>query len=364
MPTSLRRSRRPSLDSGAHPQTTDRPAARAGPRRTGAPAVAPLVSVIVPCYNASTLVGDALASILAQAWTEFEVIVVDDGSEDSEALERLLAPHGSRFRYLRQPNSGPSAARNLGIREARGELVAFLDSDDLWEPEFLAAQVEVLAADPGLSMTYCDTRLAGESARAGTRLSRLVPEPSRVTVENLLLRRCIIHPSTVVARRAALQDAGLFDEGIWHSEDLDLWVRLLGRGGRVRYVPRVLARRHGGGRRLTSDVERLITSQLEISRRMLAGGPGRDADLRPALERNVARCEARLRALAGVRHLFAGETTRAVQLLADANLTLRDWRLTAAVLGLRLFPRPARAFCLRYLLRQRLHPSAPGGPRS
>src|SRR5574340_444159 len=109
------------------------------------------VSVIIPTYNRAALVPEAVASVLGQTWREFEVLVVDDGSTDGTLA--ALAPYAGQIRFLRRESrGGVSAARNTGIAAARGEWLAFLDSDDLWRPEKLARQMAYLLARPGLCL--------------------------------------------------------------------------------------------------------------------------------------------------------------------------------------------------------------------
>src|SRR2546422_4249577 len=100
----------------------------------------PLVSVIVPAYRAAPYIAETLDSILAQTFSGYEIIVVNDGSPDTEELERALAPYYDRINYIVQENRGQAGARNTGIRHSRGVFVAFLDQDDQWEPEFLSVQ--------------------------------------------------------------------------------------------------------------------------------------------------------------------------------------------------------------------------------
>src|SRR5947209_18801381 len=103
---------------------------------------APAVSVIIPAYNAAQYIGEALDSVFAQTFTDYEVIVVNDDSPDTAELERALAPYRERVVYIKQENRGPGGARNTAILKARGECVALLDSDDVWLPTFLAEQME------------------------------------------------------------------------------------------------------------------------------------------------------------------------------------------------------------------------------
>src|ERR1044071_9453875 len=101
----------------------------------------PLVSVIVPAYDVAEFIAEALDSVLAQTFDDYEIIVINDGSPDTKDLERALAPYLSRIVYIKQENRGVSAARNTGIKAARGSLIAFLDADDTWLPNYLEVQV-------------------------------------------------------------------------------------------------------------------------------------------------------------------------------------------------------------------------------
>lgn len=125
-----------------------------------------MVSVIIPTYKA-THIGDTLESVFAQTFRDYEVIVVNDGSPETMQLERALLKHENRIHYLKQNNRGVSAARNTGIRSARGEFLAFLDSDDIWLPEFLTEQLKFFAAHPSLDMACADCVYFGNTDLAG-----------------------------------------------------------------------------------------------------------------------------------------------------------------------------------------------------
>src|SRR5215467_1463918 len=120
--------------------------ARVAVETRAAQARAPSVSVIIPAYNTARYIGEALDSVFGQTYRDFEVIVINDGSPDTEALEAVLRPYLDRIVYLKQENRGPAAARNLGIHQARGEYIAFLDSDDCWVEEYLARQMSMFDA--------------------------------------------------------------------------------------------------------------------------------------------------------------------------------------------------------------------------
>ena len=127
-------------------------------------AKAPTVSVIIPAYRASADIADALASVFAQTFVSYEVIVIDDGSPDAVDLKAAMEPYRSRLYCIEQPNRGPGAARNAGIRASRGKLIAFLDADDRWAPQFLARQIAFLEGTESCAMVYCDALLSGETA--------------------------------------------------------------------------------------------------------------------------------------------------------------------------------------------------------
>ena len=126
----------------------------------------PSVSVVIPAYNTAPYIGETLSSVLAQTYTDFEVIVVNDGSPDTVELEVALAPFRDRIQYIVQENGGLSAARNRGIAAGRGEFVALLDSDDVWEPDYLEYQLAVLERD-GLDIVYSNATTFGDPLRAG-----------------------------------------------------------------------------------------------------------------------------------------------------------------------------------------------------
>src|SRR5258705_13769750 len=113
-----------------------------------APAEDTLVSVVIPAFNVGDFIAQALDSVLAQKYRHFEIVVVNDGSPDTPVLEAALAPYRDRITYISQENAGPSAARNAGVERCRGDLIAFLDGDDIWLPDCLTEQVARANADP------------------------------------------------------------------------------------------------------------------------------------------------------------------------------------------------------------------------
>ena len=243
---------------------------RVGDRDPGGAARDPKVSVVIPAYNTARFLPEAIESVLGQTFTSYEVIVIDDGSTD--ATVSIARSFGERVRCLRQENQGPSAARNHGIAAARGEFVAFLDSDDRWEPEMLAEQLAAFAADPeaGLVFTNC-INTDGEVLLPVDCSAQRTAHSGRVF--HHLLRENFVITSTVMVRRACLAATGGFDPALRVSEDFDLWVRIA-RLFPLRFVPRSLARYriHDGG--AFSDLDQRLRARRYIFEKLAAiSGP-------------------------------------------------------------------------------------------
>jgi glycosyltransferase involved in cell wall biosynthesis len=199
------------------------------------------VSVIIPTYNRAALVLEAVDSVLAQTWTDFEVLVVDDGSTDDTAA--ALAPLAGRVTLLRRENrGGVSAARNTGIKAARGEWLAFIDSDDLWLPEKLARQMAYLAQHPACLISQTEETWVRRGVKVNQPLSHR-KIGGRIFYQSL--ERCMVSPSAVILHRRLLAKHGGFDEDLSAAEDYDLWLRLSWRY-EVGLAPEPLIIKRGG----------------------------------------------------------------------------------------------------------------------
>src|SRR5882757_10706658 len=126
---------------------------------------APKVSVIIPSYKTATLIARCLDTVMAQTFQDFEAIVVNDGSPDTPELEKVLQPYMERIVYIVQPNKRAAGARNTAIQRARGEFLAFLDSDDTWLPDHLASQMQLVDVDPSLDLVYSNALMVGDPGR-------------------------------------------------------------------------------------------------------------------------------------------------------------------------------------------------------
>lgn len=189
----------------------------------------PRVSVIIPAYNQASYLGETIESVLAQTFGDYEIIVVDDGSTDDSG--RVARGYGAAVRLVSQENQGLAGARNSGIRHAQGMLVALLDSDDQWLPQYLEQMVRLADENPGASVFYCAVTYVDAQGRD------LPQQPDAVVLPPAemyaaLLRSNFLVPSTILMRRTAAVDAGLFDPQFRRLQDWELWLRMLGQGRR------------------------------------------------------------------------------------------------------------------------------------
>jgi glycosyltransferase involved in cell wall biosynthesis len=201
----------------------------------------PKVSVIIPAYNRLPMLKEAVDSVLAQDFEDFELIVVDDGSTDGTADE--MKRYGGRVRLLRHPeNRGVSAARNRGILNAKGKYIAFLDSDDLWVKGKLKIQVAFLEDNPHYPICYTDEIWI----RRGKRVN---PKNKHAKYSGWIFEKClplcIISPSSAMMRKTLFSKVGLFDEALPVCEDYDLWLRISARFP-IFFIKRKLIVKRGG----------------------------------------------------------------------------------------------------------------------
>lgn len=182
---------------------------------------------MIPAYNYAHFLSDAIDSALAQTFSKVEIIVVDDGSTDN--TPEVAAKYGDRIRYIRKPNGGLPAARNTGIKAATYPLIGFLDADDQWKPEFLARAVEVFTrGEEAYGLVASQATYVDEHGQPFELKSLVWHVHGRLDHRDILLKTRF-SPSAVVARKSALEEAGLFDETLRSSEDRDMWIRTAAR---------------------------------------------------------------------------------------------------------------------------------------
>ena len=306
----------------------------------------PAVSVVIPVYL-SRYLRAAIDSVLAQTFGDFEIIVVDDGSPDPLEVEGWPAVDRDQLHYLRQENQGPAAARNTGIRAARGRFVAFLDADDTWEPTYLEEQIATLTRDGGFDLVYCNALMIGQSEADRRRLMESRPSRGLVTCTSLLREEFPVFLSGVVARREQILEAGLFDERFVHGEDFDLWLRMLKTGARMGFQPRVLLNRrlHSGSLSydaLTHSEKGLVVLEKFRGRADLTGAE------RAAVEWRTKSLQGEVELERAKQAVARGEFEAAARALKDANEFYRSWKLRIVRVLLRLWPTLiARAYDIR-----------------
>ena len=199
-----------------------------------------MISVIIPTYNRAHLLPRALDSILSQSCLPNEIIVVDDGSTDDTSV--LVTSVYPEIVFIQQSNTGVSCARNVGIKRASGDWIAFLDSDDEWFPEKLEVQMNALYKNPELKICHTNEIWI----RNGTRVN---PKKKHEKFGGWIFQKCLplccISPSSVIIHKSIFDEAGLFDDSLLVCEDYDLWLRITARNP-VLYIEKPLLRKYGG----------------------------------------------------------------------------------------------------------------------
>jgi glycosyltransferase involved in cell wall biosynthesis len=312
----------------------------------------PQVSVIIPAYKAAGHIANALKSVLAQTFFDYEVIVINDGSPDTLQLLEVLRPFRDKIRYLEQPNQGPSAARNTGIQAARGTYLAFLDSDDYWWPPYLAEQVRLLEGPPARDLIYSNAQRVGPLAGHWPTCMDASPSHGPVNFSSLVREQCTVLTSFTVARRQAVLDAGSFDPAFRRSEDFDLWLRMAHRGARMDYQRTVLGTHALSEEGLSGDRNALREAQIAVYRKALAG-MNLSAEDSALIQGQVERCEALMQLDDGKHHLVSRRYREAIVAISQANLFYRRLSLRLMLVLMRFVPGAVRQLYLM-LLRTKL----------
>ena len=185
----------------------------------------PKVSVVIPAYNAMTYLPETVESVLRQTFTDFEVLIIDDGSSD-DVVQWASGLVNPRVRLISQKNQGVSVARSTGIAHAQGEYVAFLDGDDLWEPTKLEKQVRCFLENPKVGLVH--TWLAGIDQYSKS-TGRVIGSQIEGDVWQRIIERNMVACSSAMVRRCCFETVGVFDRNLRFAEDWDMWIRLAAR---------------------------------------------------------------------------------------------------------------------------------------
>jgi glycosyltransferase involved in cell wall biosynthesis len=287
---------------------------------------APLISVVMPTYNRADLVGQAIDSVRHQDFHDWELIVVDDGSTDD--TPEILSAYGQsgQIHCIRQENSGQSAARNCGLHHAKGEWVAFLDSDNCWLPHKLSTQVNALKTLPDVDVLYGDIELIDEEGRF------VSAQPQRQRYSGVIWRQLLndncVNFNTSVVRREKIEAVGGFDERLRRGEDYDLWLRLSTIAS-FHYLPGVVAQYRVAGARVSDDYSGVFKNNLASVERFFESNPdllstSEAGCVRAGLYRKLARsCAAD-----GLTQKAITAALTAIRFCPDA----KAWRTLAAVI--------------------------------
>lgn len=228
----------------------------------------PLVSVIIPNYNHARFLSDAIRSVLEQGYRNVETIVVDDGSTDDSRA--VAGQFGDRIRYIYQENAGLSAARNTGIRAARGSLIGVLDADDMYEPIFLDTLVNALNSNPNADGAYCGYQFVDEGNNLLSQIENRTVSSDEL--HSALLDGNFFVPESVFLRRYVYDDVGSFDETLRACEDWDVWLRVTKRF-QIIHVPEILTRHRVLAGSMSTDPLRMLTARLAVLKKHVGDEP-------------------------------------------------------------------------------------------
>jgi len=298
----------------------------------------PKVSVIIPAYNIAPYITESLSSVFSQTYKDYEVIIVNDGSTDTEQLEKELAPFFDKIIYAEQPNAGASTARNTAISFSRGEILAFLDGDDVWLPQFLESQIDFLQKRK-LEMAYCDAEIFGEDLFEGRSFMMDSPSNGKVTAESLITGECNVITSGTILKKELIEKFGNFDVEIPRAQDFDLWFRLAKCGARIGYQHKILLKYRVRPDNLSGSSikrsERNVTA-LEIIKKYDFNEREKEV-----WEKQMAFCKAELELEKGKFCLVNGEFSEAQKHITEANKFFRKPKLAAINLLIRISPKMA-----------------------
>lgn len=242
-----------------------------------------LVSVIIPNYNHAHYVGVAIQSVLAQEYRPVEIIVVDDGSTDDSRA--VITQFGDQVRAIWQENRGLSAARNTGLRAARGEFIAVLDADDLYEPDFISTLVPLLEADVEAGAVYCGYQFVDQFNQPLPQVERR-PLPADEVYTALTASNFLV-PESILVRRTCYETVGGFDEALRACEDWDMWLAISRRYKTIG-TTRVLTRHRILAGSMSTDPARMFKNRMAVIAKHFGPEPTAAADWTDALRRVYA----------------------------------------------------------------------------
>ena len=290
----------------------------------------PACSVIVPAYKTTEYIAETMDSIFAQTFQDFEIVVANDGCPDTENLERVLAPYMSRIVYVKQANGGLGAARNLAIRASSAPVLAMLDSDDIWKPEYLETQMAVLAANPKVDMACCDAEFFGDGQDSGRLFSEVCPSEGEINFQNIVTEKVHVFVS-VTGRKSAFEKAGLFFQlrELHGSEDYAMWSRVALHGSIFHYTNKPLVRYRRRATSISASDLGMVNSAMNAMKAIRSTEASLTAEQKQILDDKIQHYIGKRALFEGKRDLQAGnyESAKTNLMLAtrhyDSSLRLR-----------------------------------------
>ncbi len=302
----------------------------------------PKISVVIPAYNTADYICETLESVIAQKFREHEIIVVNDGSPDTDRFERAIRNNLEDIIYIKQRNAGAGVARNTAIENARGDIIAFLDGDDVWLPDFLASQYVFMERN-GYDMVYCDAFLFGMQSAYRRTFMETAPSDGEANFESILDMRCSVITSGTMARKQAIVDAGMFETERVRAHDFHLWLRMAKNGSKIGFQRKQLVKYRVHLDSLSGDsvsrVEREIDAYERVNRTIEL-----TENQRAMAERRIAGLEADLAVEQGKSFLLRGDFREATIAFRVANRHRRSLKLTLISTLTRIAPRTLLRF--------------------
>lgn len=302
----------------------------------------PRISIVIPAYNVADHICETLDSVKAQKFREYEIIVVNDGSPDTDKLERAIKMRLDDIVYIKQRNAGAAVARNTGIEHARGEIIAFLDGDDIWQPDYLTTQFVFLQRHEH-DMVYCDAALFGHRSAYRKTFMETAPSDGEADFDGLLRLRCNVITSGTMARKAAIVRAGMFENDNVKAEDFHLWLRMAKTGSKIGYQRKVLLKYRVHVNSLSGDAIDRVTRAISVFERVSTTIELSDGQ-RSEVEQRIASLKADLAVEQGKAFLLGGDFNEAADAFRTANQHRHSLKLAAISLCTRLAPRTMLRF--------------------
>lgn len=304
----------------------------------------PRVSIIMPAFNVEPYIAESIESVLTQTYTDYELIIVNDGSTDGtrDVAETYARRHPDRIRVISQANRGLSGARNTALGATSGAVCALLDSDDEWAPAYLAEQIRILDGEPDVDIVTGNAFVRGGTADGRTARPFPDPRPAPDLLQILADETAVF--IMALFRRRVVDAIGGFDENFRTNEDYDFWIRAARAGFTFRRNPRPLGwyRRHAAS--LSSSDVRMLTGILRVYRKALAASES-GSPATAIIERQIARFDTERIAAEARAALDAGDVTGATHFVDELSARRGGWPLRALRLALHLAPRAAVWAC-------------------